>query len=301
MANKNFKENKLKRFIAKSIQPILRVFNKRAYVSLQYRYITGHKLDWVNLERFTEKLQKLRLDIYPYDDKVSWAAGRVGAREFVKQKGFEDLLVPIAGIYNSFKEIDWDKVPNQFVIKATHACAFNYICKDKNKLDVKELEKKCRRWLKTDYGKKTVELHYSKIKPQLIIEHYIGTETSLPTEYKFNVFNGTPRYLYVVTGRGQDIRYNNLDMNFEPFDGAQFNHWTNTDYPLQKPAQFEKMAQIAAILGKDFPFVRVDLYLVGDKIYFNELTFTPAKGTLILNDDSYDFLMGKWLTLPNAT
>lgn len=297
MANKNFKENKFKRLIAKSIQPFLRVFNKRRYISLQYRYITGHKMVWKNPTRFTAKLQILRYDIYPYNPLVIKAAGRVGAREYVTEKGFEDYLIPIYGVYDRFEDIDFSKLPKQFVIKATHACAFNFICLDKDQIDYKKLRKKCNKWLKTNYGKKTVELHYSKIKPQLIIEEYVGSPDALPEEYKINCFNGVPKYLYHVTGRGGDIRYNNLDINFEPFDGAQFNHWSKSDETPPKPAKFEEMVQIAAALSNDFPFVRADFFIVDNKIYFNELTFTPAKGTLIFDDDSVDELMGGWLDI----
>lgn len=297
MANKNFNENKFKRLIAKSIQPFLRVFNKRRYISLQYRYITGHKMVWKNPTRFTAKLQILRYDVYPYDPLVIKAAGRVGAREYVTEKGFEEYLIPIYGVYDRFEDIDFSKLPKQFVIKGTHACAFNFICLDRDKIDYKKLRKKCNKWLKTNYGKKTVELHYSKIKPQLIIEEYVGSPDALPEEYKINCFNGVPKYLYHVTGRGGDIRYNNLDINFKPFDGAQFNHWSKSDETPPKPAKFEEMVQIAAALSKDFPFVRADFFIVDNKIYFNELTFTPAKGTLIFDDDSVDELMGGWLDI----
>jgi hypothetical protein len=300
MPNKNFKENKFKRFIAKSLQPFLRVFAKRTYISWQYRYITGHKMVWKNPTRFTAKLQILRYDIYPYDPLVIRAAGRVTVRDYVTEKGLGDYLIPIYGVYDRFEDIDFSKLPNLFVIKASHACAFNYICKDKSTLDLKMLKKKCHKWLRTNYGKKTLELHYSKIKPQLIIEEYVGSDTALPEEYKISVFNGTPKYLYHVTGRGGDIRYNNMDAEFKPFDGAQFNHWSKSDITPQKPPQFEEMMHLAGILGQDFPYVRADFFLVDGKIYFNELTFTPAKGTLIFDDDSVDELMGGWLDISNA-
>ena len=119
----------------------------------------------------------------------------------------------------------------------------------------------------------------------------------LPTEYKIHVFNGTPKSLYVVTSRGIDIRYNNYYIDWTPFDGSQFNGWKKTDYPLEKPKNWDKMVEIAKELGKEFPFVRVDLYNINGKIYFSELTFTPAKGTLILDDDKCDFEMGEWLDI----
>lgn len=300
MANPNFKENKFKRFVAKILQPILRVFSKKKYVSLQYRYITGHKLDWENLNRYTEKLQYLRLYYYPFDASVIKAASRDGARKRVKTKGLDHLLIPIVGIYDKVEDIPFEKLPKRFVIKATHACALNYICLDKDTLDVEELRKTMRKWLKTDYGKKTVEPHYSKITPRLIIEHYVGDTENLPTEYKMHVFNGKARYLYVVSGRGKDIRYDNLYADFTPFNEAQFNHWSSSDVPPIKPKNYDKLVEYAESLASDLLFCRVDFFIVDDHIYFNEFTFTPAKGTLIFDDDKADFIISEWFDISSA-
>jgi len=268
-----------------------------AYVKAQYKYITHHKLNLKNPVRYTEKLQHLRLFDYPKNSLVSLAASRDGARLYLKSKGLEDILIPCYGIFEKFEDIDFDKLPDQFVMKCTHACAFNLIVKDKSKLDLKATKKQFTKWLKTNYGNTTCERHYSKIKPQIIIEKYIGELAHLPTEYKIHVFNGVPRSMYVVTGRKEDIRYNNYYIDWTPFDGSQFNGWKKTDYELKSPQNWDKMVEIAEILGKDFPFVRVDLYNIDGKIYFSELTFTPAKGTLILDDDKCDFEMGEWLKI----
>lgn len=182
-------------------------------------------------------------------------------------------------------------------MKCTHACAFNEIVLDKHNINKKELRAKFNKWLKTNYGKKTVELHYSKIKPRIIIEKYIGELDSLPVEYKIHVFNGKARSMYVVSGRGKDIRYDNFYIDWKPFDGSQFNGWKKSEIPPKSPVNWENMREIAEILGKKFPFVRVDLYNINGKIYFSELTFTPAKGTLIMDDDKCDFEMGEWLSI----
>lgn len=278
------------RFAVKKISPIF-------YVKWQYKYITGHKLNLENPERYTEKLQYLRLFTYPKDDLVSKCASRDGAREYLKELGLEDLLIECYGIYDSFDEIDFEKLPKQFVLKCTHACAFNKIVLDKSKLDINKTRKQFNKWLKTNYGKKTLEMHYSPIKPRIIIEKYIGELDELPYEYKIHVFNGIAKSLYVVSGRGKDIRYNNYYIDWTPFDGSQFNGWKKTEFPINMPENWGKMVEIAEILGKKFPFVRVDLYNVNGKIYFSEMTFTPAKGTLILDDDKCDFEMGEWLKI----
>lgn len=297
MANPNLKENKLKRTIAVPFRGLIKAISPTLYVKLQYKYITHHKLNLKNPVRYTEKLQYLRLFTYPKDPLVTKCASRDGVREYLKELALEELLIPIYGIYDSFDEIDFDKLPNQFVMKCTHACAFNKIVLDKSELDLKETRKQFNKWLKTNYGKKTVEFHYSPIKPRIIIEKYIGELEDLPVEYKIHVFNGVAKSMYVVTGRGKDIRYNNYYIDWTPFDGSQFNGWKKTDYELTPPSNWDEMVKIAEKLAEKFPFVRVDLYNINGKIYFSEMTFTPAKGTLILDDDKCDFEMGEWLKI----
>lgn len=267
------------------------------YAKKQYKYITHHKLNLKNPVRYTEKLQYLRLFVYPKDLDVIRCASRDGAREYLKEQGFEDLLIKSYGVFDRFEDIDFEKLPNQFVLKCTHACAFNEIVKDKSKFDIEASRKKFHKWLNTNYGNMTCEKHYSPIKPRIIVEEYIGELEHLPTEYKIHVFNGKAKSLYVVTGRSEDIRYNNYYIDWTPFDGSQFNGWKKTDHELEKPKNWERMVKISEQLGKIFPFVRVDLYNINGKIYFSELTFTPAKGTLILDDDKCDFEMGEWLDI----
>lgn len=298
MANKNLKENRLKRALVLPFRNIVKALNKKAYVKHQYKYITHHKLDLNNPKRYTEKLQYLRLFVYPNDPLVIQCAGRAGVREYLKKRGFCDKLIPIYGVFDKFDDIDFSLLPDQFVMKCTHACAFNYICLDKNTIDKKSIKKIFDKWLKINYGKKTIEMHYSPIKPQIIIEKYlVEPNQPLPIEYKIHVFNGKAKSLYVVTSRGKDIRYNNYYIDWTPFDGSQFNGWKKTDEPLEKPYRYNDMVEMAEILAKPFPFVRVDLYNINGQIYFSEMTFTPAKGTLILDDDQCDFEMGEWLDI----
>lgn len=297
MPNKNLSKKKIKYYLTLPFRSTLKKISTKAYVKFQYRYVTHHKLNLSNPVRYTEKLQHLRLFEYPHNDLVSKCASRVGVREYLSSLNLEKYLIPSLGVYDKFDDIDFDSLPNQFVMKCSHACAFNYIVKDKQKIEIKLLRKKFNRWLKTNYGKKTAELHYAKIKPQIIIEKYIGDIDDLPTEYKIHCFNGVAKNLYVVTGRGKDIRYNNYYIDWTPFDGSQFNGWKKTDYELKRPDNFDEMVSLAEKLSKPFPFVRVDLYNINGKIFFGEMTFTPAKGTLRLDDDKVDFEMGKWLKI----
>ena len=296
--NPNLKENKFKRALVVPFKPFFKL-SPISYVKHQYKYITHHKLNLKNPVRYTEKLQYLRLYIYPKDPKVIKAAGRAGVREYLTEKGFGECLIPIYGIFDTFDDIDFDKLPNQFVMKCTHACAFNQIVLDKSTFNKEESRNKFNKWLKTNYGKKTVERHYSPITPQIIIEKYLGSAENLPVEYKIHVFNGKAKYMYVVTGRGKDIRYNNYYIDWTPFDGAQFNGWKKREEGVPVPSNWDEMVKLAEAMAKEFPFVRVDLYNIDGKIYFSELTFTPAKGTLIFDDDKADYEIGEWLDIKN--
>lgn len=297
MSNPNLKENKFKRAIAVSLRGIVKALNPIWYVKLQYRYITHHKLHLNPPVRYTEKLQYLRLFVYPKNDEVSRCAGRVTVRDYIKEKGYEDTLIPIYGVYDRFEDVPWEDLPSSFAMKCSHASGFNAIVRDKNSEDIPSLSKKFHSYLKCDYGKKTVEPHYSKIKPQIIIEQLLTEDGDLPIEYKIHVFNGKAKNLYVVTGRGKDIRYTELKIDWTPFDGSQFNGWKKADVCPKRPECFDEMVAFAETIASPFPFVRVDLYCIHGKIYFSEMTFTPAKGTLILDDDNVDFEMGEWLDL----
>ena len=289
--------NKFTRTLTNPVRWVIKTVSPKAFVKLQYKTITGHKLDLKNPTRYTEKLQYLRLFAYPKDKLVCKCAGRVGVREYVTQKGYEKLLIKTYGVFDSFDEIDFAYLPTQCVIKTTHSSQMNHICWDINKEDKKALRKKFNKYLRTNYGKKTCEPHYSKIKPQILVEKLLLENDTTPIEYKIHCFNGVAKSMYIVTGRGKDIRYTNYYIDWKRFDGSQFNGWKSADKDIEKPSNWDEMVKIAEDLAKPFPFVRVDLYNINGRIYFSELTFTPAKGTLKFDDDKADFEMGEWLQI----
>lgn len=289
--------NKIISVITEPFRKILKAISLESYVKLQYRFITGHKLNLQQPTRYTEKLQHLRLYEYPNNPLVCKCAGRVGAREYIKEKGYENLLIKSYGVFNSFDEIDFNKLPKSFVIKTTHSSQMNQIVWNKDELNIKKLKKKISKFLKINYGKKTGEMHYSNIVPQILVEELLIENGTTPIEYKIHCFNGKAKYMYIVTGRGNDIHYDNFYIEWTRFDGAQFNGWTSSNTEIKKPNNWNEMVSIAETLAKDFPFVRVDLYNVDGKIYFSELTYTPAKGTLKFDDDKVDFEIGKWLDI----
>jgi hypothetical protein len=267
------------------------------YVRLQYRFITGNPLHLNPPKKYTEKLQYLRIFIFPKDPLVIQCTDRVRLIDYIKSLKLDRYLIPQLGIYKKPQEIDFTALPDWFVIKSNHGSGFNLIIKKANGFNKKKLFGTLSRWLRTDYGTLTGEHHYSSIPPRLIIEPYLGIEESLPIEYKIHVFNGQAKYLYVVTGRPYQLRYTHFLIDWTPFPGAQFNGWKSSEYPPVKPENFEEMVRLAETLAEPFDFVRVDLYSIKGKIYISELTFTPAKGTLSLVDRHIDTQMGEWLTI----
>lgn len=298
--NRKFRKlNPIQRYVFAPIRAMMRQFFPVTLVKWQYRYLTRHRLDLKHPTRYTEKLQYLRLFVYPNDPLVIQCSDRVTVRDYVARLGYSAYLIESYGSHETIASVDFSNLPDQFVMKCSHVCAFNLIVTNKNNLDIPMMHNQFGKWLKTDYGKLTIERHYSRTKPRVLIEKYLGNGSDLPIEYKIHVFNGKARNLYVVTGRGQDIRYTNFYIDWTPFDGSQFNGWRKDEHPLSKPDNFNDMVAFAEALAAPFPFVRVDLYSIDGKIFFSEMTFTPAKGTLLLDDDQVDFEMGAWLDISN--
>lgn len=203
------------------------------------------------------------------------------------------------GVYKKVDEIPWDKLPKQFVIKCNHASGYNIICADKSKLDIEECKKKLTAWMKDRYGMVSGEYIYTKIKRRIVIEEYLGEDIDA---IKFFCFNGVPKMEYL----GKDDQKNGIkDKYFDMFD----ENWNRLDWnygnpehhkhqpgEIPKPQKFEEMKEMAKMLSRDFPFVRVDLYSVNDKIYFSELTFFPTAGIMVLEKAHLE-KMGSWLKL----
>lgn len=298
MSPVSLKHNPVTRFLFKSIRSIYKSFSTTKYVKAEYRYVTGHKLNLNNPTRYTEKLQWYRLCYCPNTPLVIKCADKYELKEYLKCAGFHENIVQNYGVYDSFDEIDFDALPSSFVIKCTHGCHYNILVKDKNTFDKNKARKLITKWLKIDYGKLSAEPHYSQIKPRIIIEEFLSNNKPI-VEYKIHVFNGKAKYMYIVTNRENDIHYNNYYIDWTPFPEAQFNHWTETKEDIKKPSNWDEMVKISETLGKPFPFVRVDLYNIDGHIYVSELTFTPAKGTLLFKEDKVDYQIGEWLTIPN--
>lgn len=264
---------------------------KKAY----YR-VFGRELNLLNPQTINEKLQYLKFNDYNNNELVSKCADKYRLREYIESKGVQQLLPRLYGVYQNEKDIDWDNLPDQFVIKCNHGCGYNIICSNKSELDIADAKKKLRKWMRENYWKKFGEIHYRLIPKVIIAEEFLGDDISV---YKFYCFNGEPKILYVSSNgengeKDKYITYYYTDFTIAPY--KLHCHETN-EAANSKPKNYEQMLKYAAILSEDFLFVRVDLYNVEGKIYISELTFFPTGGFMELEPAGTDYEWGKWLKL----
>ena len=224
---------------------------------------------------FNEKTTWLKLNKYKDDVNVINGSDKYLVRQYISRKGYDEILNKLYGVYDSFDEIEFDKLPNKFALKCVHGCAYNIICKDKNKFNKEKAKTKVNRWMKEKYGYATTELHYTKITSKIIIEKYLCDENDkMPIDYKFYCINGEVQTILVCSEREEKLRLNYFDQKWNEQDYVK-KSWKG-EKKIEKPKNLNKMIKIAKDLSTNFPFVRVDLYNENGKIIFGELTFTPA-------------------------
>ena len=259
-----------------------------------FRIVMGYKLNLKNPKTFNEKLQWLKLRDWPTNELVIKCADKYRVREYIKEKKLENTLNKLIGVWDNADEIDFDKLPKQFALKCNHGCGYNVIVSDKSKIDVKEVRQKLNKWLKEDFGKNNAEPHYSKIKPKIICEKYLGGNM---TDYKFFCLNGKVEFMYIASGFGEgvDEKMTYLDKNGEITPYQRTNYKIKEDIVV--PKSFERMKKMSELLAKDFKFVRVDWYEVGGKVFFGELTFTPSGCMMKVEPAKYDRLLGDKLKI----
>lgn len=258
------------------------------------RILLKKKVDLKNPQTFNEKIQWLKLHEYPTNQLVIEGADKYKVRAYVEKKDLGNILVPLIGHWDKPEDIDWDKLPRKFVLKCNHGCAYNILCNDKTTFDKENAIKNLRKWMNEDFGAFNIETHYSKIKPHIICEEFLG---DCIIDYKFFCFNGEPKFIYVSSDLIHDRQ---AQIGFFYFDGTKMPLIRNDYAPMdieELPPFFEQMKKDARVLCQDFPFVRVDFFLANNTYYFAELTFTPSGGMMPFNPDKYDLEWGKLLDI----
>lgn len=235
------------------------------------------------------------LELHEHDNRKVKCTDKYDVREFVKDKGLENILVPLCyPVCSSVDQIKFDELPNQFAMKATHGCAMNLICSDKEKVGEEKIKEMAEKWLKEDYSRACIEPHYKAIPHRIIFEKYLQDADSI-IDYKFHCFHGKPDFVLVCGNRVSGVQKLLYTTKWKPIDKMIGNNKGNQEFA--KPEELDRMLEIAKILSSDFNFVRVDLYDINGHIYFGELTFSPASGVLPNFSEDFIFEKGKLLNI----
>lgn len=274
---------------------MLNLLSDKAHITLKYRLSMGHPLNWKHPETFTEKLNWLKLN--DHDPRYLGIVDKWEVMDFVKERIGEEYCVKKFGVWEHFDDIDFDTLPEQFVLKCTHDSGGVVICKDKGNFDREAARKKLESSLKRNYYWLSREWPYKQIQPRILAEEYLEDceKGGLP-DYKFFCFDGAPKFLFVATGRAEgDTRFDFFDTDYHWLPVKQ--HYPNADTPPERPRCFDEMLELSRKLSEGFKHVRVDFFQAGGKVYFGELTLTHFAGYHPYEPECYDRIFGDYLHL----
>ena len=265
-----------------------------AEISRQYEAIFGRKLNWENPQTYNEKINVSKL--YMPSPLKTRLADKVAVREWVTEKIGGEYLVPLIGVYDSFDDIDFDALPDSFVIKCSHDSGSVTLVKDKHKLNMALMRRKYDLHMGHNFAWMGFEMHYRDIPHKIIIERYLGDAIN---DYKFLCFDGRPCYCWVDFDRYTNHKRNmyNLDWELQPFN--QY-HYGNYEEAVKCPESFGAMKRIATKLCEGFGHVRVDLYVVGGRVYFGEMTFANGNGFEEITPDEWGYKLGELWPFDNT-
>lgn len=265
--------------------------------------ICGKSINWDNPIDINEKINWLKINT----DTSKWSvlADKYAVREFVEERGLGALLVPLYGHWMDANDIDFDKLPNSFVLKDTHGSSTNIVVRDKSKIDTAAIRKTLQRWIKTKYGVAEGEVHYKNIVPSIIAEKLLVDNNCSFSEslvdYKVWSFDGKPYSIWACYNRTKEYAYvsqYDLNWNYHPECSRFTQHYRDGGNVVPKPSTLLQMLDAASILSKGFPEVRVDFYEVDGKLYFGEMTFTSAGGHMDFYTQEYLNELGNQIVLP---
>lgn len=245
-----------------------------------------------------EKLMWLKLNTYRHAPLVTQGADKYRVREYLVQQGCGNLLNELFGVWDCAEDIDWDRLPNSFVLKCNHGCGYNILCPDKSKLSIDDVKKQLDKWMHTDFWRSLAEVQYQDIPKKIICEAFLGDGTSL-FDYKIYCFHGKATHILVCTQRESgEPKFYFFDRDWKLCPITRDGKLADGDLDLEKPAQLEEMLCYAERLAKPFPFVRVDFYYTDGRIVFGELTFIPSGALDTARLPETDLMFGKMLRLP---
>lgn len=245
-------------------------------VKAWYKKKTGLDMDFDHPITFNEKIQWLK--VYDSTPLKGLLADKYKVHEYITKLLGKDLFIPLLGVWDRFDDIDFNKLPDSFVLKANHGSGWNIVVPDKSKFNIKEAKEKFDKWMSLDFGKIGYELHYSYIKPKIVAEKYLKEDGQVGlTDYRFYCYNGKAKEVIIDKNSGtkQHVRCV-FDINFNKKNVKST--WGDGGAIFNKPIHYDEMIEIAETIAKDFVFIRVDFYEIDGTLYLGELTFTPTAG-----------------------
>ncbi|WP_299552967.1 ATP-grasp fold amidoligase family protein [Seonamhaeicola sp.] len=266
------------------------------YVKIYYEYYSGKKLDLDNPIEFNQKISWLK--VYYHPPILTQLVDKYSVRDYVKDKIGAQYLNELIDVYDSASEVDFEKLPDKFVIKGVHGYNFNLIVPEKSKLNKRKAYFLMRKWLrKNQYYRGGLEWAYKNVKPRLIAEKFLSEIGKKDlTDYKFFCFHGEPKFVQVDLDREVDHQRAFYDLDWNRVEFCDPIKVTQKEVP--QPENFTEMIKLAKILSNKFPFVRVDFYSVNGKIIFGEMTFYPADGRYEFYPPEYNKIIGNYIKLP---
>ena len=274
------------------------------YLRILYKARTGKKLNLQNPQTFNEKLQWLKL--YDRRPEYTTMVDKYEVKKYIAELIGQEHIIPTLGVWDRFEDINFQSLPQQFVLKCSHDSGGLVIVRDKSRLDYETARARINHSLKCDYFWTNREWPYKNVKPRIIAEKYMVDESGYErkeknglTDYKVYCFDGEPKFLYISQGLENhataSISFLTLDWQFAPYERNDYKPFSQIP---SKPAGYEEMLELSRELSKGIPFLRVDLYQIGQMVYFSELTFTPCSGFIPFRNEMHDIEIGKMLQLP---
>ena len=282
------------RYLWKKASPLIR--NDEFYLRINYLLDRKRILHLKKPIRFNEKLQWLKLNIHK-PERCNMV-DKYECKKIIAKKIGEQYVIPTLGVWDDFDEIDFNKLPEKFVLKCTHDSYGLVICQNRDTFDLKRARKKIKKCLARNYFYRHREFEYKNLKPRIIAEEYMVDESGWQLkDYKVFCFNGEPKFIEVDYDRYLLHKLNVYDLQWNYIDFYMTSH-NDPNVHIPKPKKLDKMIEIAKELSKDDIFVRVDFYSIDDKIYIGELTYYPGGGCIDFHPDKYDIILGNYLKLP---
>ncbi len=295
---KELMKNPLRIFFTLGHRGFLNWMKDKTYIKIGYRIRMKKKLNLDNPKTFNEKLQWLKL----YDRKPEYTTmvDKYEVKRYVAEKIGEEYIIPTLGVWDTFDDIDFDALPNEFVLKCTHDSGGLIICRDKAALNLKAARKKIKSCLKHNFFYTNREWPYKDVKPRIIAEKLMVDESGYELkDYKIFCFDGEAKAMFIASDRntpGEETKFDFYDMEFNhlPFTNGH----PNATREIKRPTSLDEMKRLAEELSKGIPQLRVDFYDINGRVYFGELTFFHWSGMTQFNPPEWDKTFGDWIKLP---